>query len=225
MILGVLLVWPFASAQAKVGFSSIVIDASTGVVLSEMNADVPNHPASLTKIMTLYLTFEALKEGRVRLDSVLPVSEHAANQDPSKLGLNPGDAITVENLILGVVTKSANDAAVTLAEGIGGSESAFADRMSKKARELGMNATEFRNASGLPNPNQVTTARDMSILAQAVLRDFPQYYHYFGTPRFTYEGQVFENHNKLLKSLCGRRWNQNRIHSHLRIQSRRFGGA
>ena len=203
MILGVLLLWPFTSAHAKVGFSSIVIDASTGVVLSEMNADVPNHPASLTKIMTLYLTFEALKESRIRLDSVLPVSEHAANQDPSKLGLNPGDAVTVENLILGVVTKSANDAAVTLAEGIGGSESAFADRMSKKARELGMNATGFRNASGLPNPNQVTTARDMSILAQAVLHDFPQYYHYFSTPRFNYEGQVFENHNKLLKSYAG----------------------
>lgn len=185
------------------GYSSIVVDAASGEVIHEMNADVGNYPASLTKIMTTYLTFEALKSGRITLKTQFPVSEHASVQAPSKLGLNAGDTISVENAILGVVTKSANDAAVVLAEGIGGSEQAFAEKMTAKARVLGMNATYFHNASGLPDPDQVTTARDMSVLARAVLRDFPEYYHYYSTPQFTYDGHVFENHNRMLRTYRG----------------------
>jgi D-alanyl-D-alanine carboxypeptidase len=168
-----------------------------------MNADVANYPASLTKVMTLYLTFEALKAGKIQLNTPITVSEHASVQAPSKLGLEPGESITVENLILGVVTKSANDAAVALAEELGGSESAFAEKMTAKARALGMAATEYRNASGLPDPDQVTTARDMSRLARAIIRDYPQYYHYFSTPQFTYDGHVFENHNRMLRTYAG----------------------
>ena len=184
-------------------YSSIVVDAGTGEVLHEMNADVANYPASLTKIMTLYLTFDALKAGRISLDDEIPVSDHASIQAPSKLGLEPGQSISVKNAILGVVTKSANDAAVALAEFVGGDESEFAEKMTAKARALGMPATVFHNASGLPDPDQVTTARDMSTLAQAILRDFPEYYHYFSTAQFTYEGHVFENHNHMLRTYHG----------------------
>jgi len=193
----------FAVRPALAGYSSIVIDDTTGDVLHEMNADVANYPASLTKIMTLYLAFTALQEGRLSLGDTVTVSEHASVQAPSKLGLEPGDKVTVRNLILGMVTKSANDAAVALAETLGGSESAFAAKMTAKARALGMTATEFKNASGLPDPDQVTTARDMAVLAHAVIHDFPQYYHFFGTPRFTYEGHVYGNHNRLLRTYKG----------------------
>jgi D-alanyl-D-alanine carboxypeptidase len=188
---------------AFAGYSSIVVDDATGDVIHEMNADVANYPASLTKIMTLYLTFEALNEKRISLDQAVPVSEHASIQAPSKLGLEPGDTVLLQDAILGVVTKSANDAAVVLAEAVGGSESAFAQMMTVKARDLGMTATEFRNASGLPDPDQVTTARDMALMARAVMRDFPQYYHFFRTPQFTFDGHVFENHNRLLKTYAG----------------------
>ncbi len=188
---------------AEAGYSSILLDASTGEVLSDMNADITNYPASLTKVMTLYVTFEALKSGRITLDTVLPVSDWAASQAPSKLGLAPGYGITVQDAILGVVTKSANDAATALAEGVGESESTFVDKMNAAAQKLGMGSTVFRNASGLPDPDQVTTARDMSTLAVAVLRDFPEYYHFFGTPYFNYEGHVFENHNRMLKTYKG----------------------
>ena len=184
-------------------YSSIVVDAGTGEVLHEMNADNANYPASLTKMMTLYLTFEALKAGRISLDDAVPVSDHASIQAPSKLGLEPGQTITIEDAILGIVTKSANDAAVVLAEAVGGNETDFAKTMTTKARALGMPATVFQNASGLPDPDQVTTARDMATLAQAVLRDFPEYYHYFATRQFTYEGHVFENHNHLLRTYSG----------------------
>jgi D-alanyl-D-alanine carboxypeptidase len=188
---------------AYAGYSSVVIDDTNGDMLHEMNADVANYPASLTKIMTLYLAFEALAENRISLKEPVTVSDYASVQAPSKLGLEPGESIAVENLILGIVTKSANDAAVALAEAVAGSESAFAQKMTAKAHQLGMTATEFRNASGLPDPDQVTTARDMAILARAVLHDFPQYYHYFGTPRFAYNGMVFENHNRMLKTYAG----------------------
>src|SRR5262249_46661462 len=149
-------------------YAAIVIDADTGAVLHAVDADEQTYPASLTKMMTLYLTFEALAKHRLQLEHRLPVSEHAAQMAPSKLSLKPGASIRVEDAVLGVVTKSANDAAVVLAEGLAGSEEAFAQMMTQRARALGMNRTYFENASGLPNTNQVTTARDMALLGRAL---------------------------------------------------------
>jgi len=177
---------------------SIVIDAETGRILSEMNADAITYPASLTKMMTLYLTFEALNAGRLRLDQYLPVSTEAASKSPTKLHLVPGDSVQVHDLILGIVTKSANDAAAVLAEGLAGSEPAFADRMTAKARQLGMTSTIYRNASGLPDPEQRTTARDVAQLALALYHDFPREYRYFATREFFFRGRVILTHNHLL---------------------------
>ena len=177
---------------------SIVIDVETGRVLSEMNADAITYPASLTKMMTLYLTFEALNAGRLRLDQYLPVSTEAASKSPTKLHLVPGDSVQVHDLILGIVTKSANDAAAVLAEGLAGSEPAFADRMTAKARQLGMTSTVYRNASGLPDPEQRTTARDVAQLALALYHDFPREYRYFATREFFFRGRVILTHNHLL---------------------------
>ena len=177
---------------------SIVIDADTGRVISEMNADSITYPASLTKMMTLYLTFEALNSGRLRLDQSLPVSSEAASKSPTKLHLVPGDSVQVHELILGVVTKSANDAAAVLAEGLAGSEPAFADRMTARARQLGMTSTVYRNASGLPDPEQRTTARDVAQLALALYHDFPREYRYFATRQFFFRGRVIPTHNHLL---------------------------
>lgn len=190
-----------ASAGAK--YASIVIDAETGEVLHAANPDDRNYPASLTKMMTLYLAFEALEQGRLKLDTRLPVSKHAAAQAPSKLGLQPGESIAVRDIILGLVTKSANDAAVVMAEGIAGSEPVFAERMTQKAHELGMANTTFRNASGLPNSEQVTTVRDLAKLSQALLKRFPQYYKYFSTEDFAYKGAVYHNHNQLMQGFEG----------------------
>src|SRR6201994_610569 len=177
---------------------SIVIDTETGRVLSEMNADAITYPASLTKMMTLYLTFEALNSGRLRLDQYLPVSSEAASKSPTKLHLVPGDSVQVHDLILGIVTKPANDAAAVLAEGLAGSEPAFADRMTAKARQLGMTNTVYRNASGLPDPEQRTTARDVAQLALALYNDFPREYRYFATREFFFRGRVILTHNHLL---------------------------
>ena len=177
---------------------SIVIDAETGRVLSEMNADAITYPASLTKMMTLYLTFEALNSGRLRLDQYLPVSSEAASKSPTKLHLVPGDSVQVHDLILGIVTKSANDAAAVLGEGLAGSEPAFADLMTAKARQLGMTSTVYRNASGLPDPDQHTTARDVAQLALALYHDFPREYRYFATRQFFFRGRVILTHNHLL---------------------------
>jgi D-alanyl-D-alanine carboxypeptidase len=177
---------------------SIVIDAETGRVLSEMNADAITYPASLTKMMTLYLTFEALNSGRLGLDQNLPVSSEAASKSPTKLHLVPGDSVQVHDLILGIVTKSANDAAAVLAEGLAGSEPAFADRMTAKARQLGMTGTVYRNASGLPDPEQRTTARDVAQLALALYHDFPREYRYFATRQFLFRGRLIVTHNHLL---------------------------
>ncbi len=176
----------------------IVIDAETGRVLSEMNADAITYPASLTKMMTLYVTFEALNSGRLRLDQYLPVSTEAASKSPTKLHLVAGDSVQVHDLILGIVTKSANDAAAVLAEGLAGSEPAFADRMTAKARQLGMTNTIYRNASGLPDPEQRTTARDVAQLALALYHDFPREYRYFATREFFFRGRVILTHNHLL---------------------------
>jgi D-alanyl-D-alanine carboxypeptidase len=173
------------------------MDAATGAVLYEDDADAQRYPASLTKIMTLYLLFEAVDAKRVTFDTRFPVSARAANQDPTKLGLKPGETIAVRDIILGLVTKSANDAAVVAAEGLAGSEPAFAAKMTEKARQLGMQNTLFRNASGLPDPQQKTTARDLGMLARAMLKNFPHHYHFFDTPSFTYNGITHANHNRL----------------------------
>lgn len=185
------------------GSSAIIVDANTGKVLYEDNADALRHPASVTKIMTLYLLFEQLEAGKLRLDSNLQVSAKAASQQPSKLGVKAGSSIEVEDAIKALVTRSANDVAVVIAENLGGTESDFADMMTAKARALGMNRTVFRNASGLPNPNQVTTARDLSILGRAVQDRFPRQYKYFSTRTFYYRGQAIGNHNRLLGRVEG----------------------
>src|SRR5271154_3536269 len=163
-----------ASQSKRADYTSIVIDAETGNIVSEQNADAPNYPASLTKMMTLYLLFEALDKGRIKLDTPLSVSAYAAGQEPAKLGLQAGETVAVHDAILGRVTRSANDAAVVIAEGLAGSEDAFAQRMTAKAHALGMTNTTFRNASGLPDPGQMTTARDLSKLARALYHDFPE---------------------------------------------------
>ena len=178
---------------------SIVIDADTGQVLGQMNADAITYPASLTKMMTLYLTFEALNAGKLQLNQYLPVSAEAANKSPTKLHLLPGDSVQVQDLILGVVTRSANDAAAVLAEGMAGSEWAFAERMTQKAWQLGMTTTVYRNASGLPDPEQYTTARDVAQLALALYHDFPREYRYFATRQFYFRGNFITNHNRLLE--------------------------
>ncbi len=181
----------------------IVIDAANGQVLSENNADARNYPASLTKIMTLYLAFEALETGVIDFDQEFRVSRHAASRAPSKLGLRPGQMISVRDLVLAMITKSANDAAVAMAEGLAGSEQAFAERMNQKAQALGMADTHFRNASGLAIADQYTTARDFANLSRALYRDFPKEYAFFGTESFTFKGRTFETHNHLMEEFQG----------------------
>jgi D-alanyl-D-alanine carboxypeptidase len=184
-------------------FSSIIVDANSGATLTASNPDASRHPASLTKIMTLYLLFERLESGKMTLDTQMPVSEHASEQAPTKLGLRPGQGIRVEDAIKGIVTRSANDAAVVIAEAIGGDEEDFCKLMTRKARALGMTKTVYVNASGLPDDAQITTARDQSILGRAIQDRFPRYYHYFSTEAFNYHGQSIRNHNHLLGSVDG----------------------
>lgn len=184
-------------------YASIVIDAATGAVISERNPDKILHPASLTKMMTLYLTFEALQQGTIRKTQRLNVSSNASIQPPSKIGLEPGDTIRVEDAILSLVTRSANDISVVLAEGIGGSEARFARMMTAKAKQLGMRNSSFVNPHGLHNPLQITTARDMAILSRALMRDFPTEYRYFKTNKFVYAGNTYRNHNRMLDSYEG----------------------
>ncbi|MBP7335506.1 D-alanyl-D-alanine carboxypeptidase [Niveispirillum sp.] len=184
------------AALAK--YASIIIDAKTGEVLHEASADTRNFPASMTKMMTLHLVFDALNTGKIRLNQQLPVSRHASTMEPSKLGLQPGDSITTEQCIQALVTKSANDCAVVLAEALGGSEPNFARMMTDRARQLGMTRTTFRNASGLPNAGQLSTARDFARLAQSLIYDHSKYYSYFSASSFTYKGVVHRNHNRLM---------------------------
>jgi D-alanyl-D-alanine carboxypeptidase len=184
-------------------FSSIVVDGNSGATLSANNPDASRHPASLTKIMTLYLLFERLDAGKIKLDTEMPVSEHAAEQAPTKLGLRPGQTIRVEDAIKGLVTRSANDAAVVIAEAIAGDEDDFAKLMTRKARMLGMSRTVYRNASGLPDDEQVTSARDQSTLGRAIQDRFPRYYRYFSTVSFTFRGHSISNHNHLLGTVEG----------------------
>jgi len=184
-------------------YADIVVDANSGTVLHATNPDASRHPASLTKIMTLYLLFEQLEAGKLKLDSALKVSAEAAGQSPTKLGLKPGSTLAAEEAIKGMVTRSANDAAVVVAEAIAGSESDFAKLMTRKAQALGMKGTVYKNASGLPNDDQVTTARDQAILGRAIQERFPRYYKYFSIRSFTFRGQSISNHNHLLGKVDG----------------------
>lgn len=191
------------AASADNRYASFVIDLETDEVLHSRHADEPRYPASLTKVMTLYLLFDELKAGRLTLDTRLPVSRVAASQPPSKLGLRQGSTITVRSAINALVTKSANDVAVVVAEKLGGSESRFAALMTVKARSLGLTRTNFYNASGLPDARQVSTARDMATLAEAMLTDHADYYHYFSQTSFSWGDASYRNHNKLLGSVDG----------------------
>ena len=184
-------------------FSSIIVDANSGGTLQATNADSLRHPASLTKIMTLYMLFERLESGKIKLDSTMDVSENASEQAPTKLGLKPGQSLRVEDAIKGLVTRSANDASVVIAESIGGSEEEFAKAMTRKARALGMSKTTYKNASGLPDEEQVTTARDQAVLGRAIQDRFPKYYRYFATDAFNYRGRVIRSHNRLLGRMEG----------------------
>ena len=192
-----------AAESYQPSYSSIVVDINSGEVMQASNADAPRHPASLTKIMTLYMLFERLEQGKIKLQTELPVSAHAAVQAPSKLGLKPGETIRVETAIRAIVTKSANDVAVIVAEALGGDEPSFAKLMSAKARALGMTQTTYRNASGLPDEEQITTARDQALLGRAIQDRFPSYYHYFATRTFDYRGKSIRNHNHLLGVVDG----------------------
>lgn len=184
-------------------YKAIVVEADTGKVLFSRYADKRHYPASLTKMMTLYLTFKAIESGALTFGKQLHVSKRAAGQTPSRIGLKAGQKIAVEDAILAIVTKSANDAATVLAEVLADTEVKFAKKMTETAKRLGMKNTVFRNASGLPNQRQISTARDLARLAQALLSEFPQYYHYFSTMKFTWGKRTYENHNKLLKTYKG----------------------
>ena len=197
------LIFLLSGESAEARYAAFVIDVESGRVLHETNADTRNHPASLTKMMTLYMLFEALQDGRVTADQELKVSRRAAGMPNSKLGLKRGETINADDAILALVTKSANDVAVVIAETLAPTESEFAQMMTKKAKALGMNRTSFRNASGLYNRRQLSTARDMAILAQALIRDFPERYKTFSVRTFSHNGRVYRNHNKLLRSYQG----------------------
>jgi D-alanyl-D-alanine carboxypeptidase len=179
-------------------YEAIVVDAETGQVLRQLNPDAVTYPASLTKMMTLYLTFEAINQGRLRIDQYVQVSAMAAAHAPSKLGFEPGEWVMVRDLILGVVTKSANDAAAVLAETLGGTEANFAGLMNQKAQQLGMTRSHYSNASGLPDPEQLTTARDIARLALALYHDFPREYRYFSVKQFDFQGQLVNGHDHIL---------------------------
>jgi len=194
---------PIHGPNYRPPYAAIVIDDKSGFVLHEVSADELRHPASLTKIMTLYLLFEQLEAGKLSLDTELPISTRAALQNPTKLGLKANQTIKVEDAIKGLVTKSANDAAVVVAEAIGGSEEEFAKLMTLKARMLGMTSTTYVNASGLPAEEQITTARDQAVLGRAIQHRFPVYYQYFATPSFRYKGAEMRNHNNLLGQVKG----------------------
>jgi D-alanyl-D-alanine carboxypeptidase len=184
-------------------FASIVVDGNSGELLQSSNPDAMRHPASLTKIMTLYLLFERLDAGKIKLDTPLKISAHAAEQAPSKLELKPGQTIAVEDAIKAVVTKSANDVAVAIAENLADDEESFARLMTQKARALGMSHTTYVNASGLPDDEQITSARDQALLGRAIEDRFPRYYRYFSTHSFTYHGEAMRNHNHLLGAVDG----------------------
>lgn len=193
----------FSSSAWAIKYAALVIDAHTGKVLHAHNANDQVPPASLTKMMTLYILFEELEAKRLTLNSTIKVSKNAAKQPPTKLGVAAGGTIRVKDAMLAMITRSANDMSVAIAERISGTETAFVERMNHRARSLGLSRTHFGNTSGLPHKQQVTTATDMAHLSQALLKRFPAYYHYFGTKAFVYNGQKIRNHNKLLDRVEG----------------------
>ncbi|UEM22194.1 D-alanyl-D-alanine carboxypeptidase [Skermanella mucosa] len=197
------LLFPLRAEAAPPPYAELLIDPATGVVLHAQNPDLPTQPASLTKMMTLFLAFDSLDKGELTLDQFIPVSRRAQNMSPSKLGLVAGTSIRVEDAILGLVTRSANDAAVVLAEAIGGTEEGFAEMMTTKARIIGMRNTTFLNASGLPNARQKTTARDIATLSQALIRTHTRHYPYFSRSSFSYNGAVVRSHNRLMNRYDG----------------------
>lgn len=192
-----------ALAAKNPRYAGIVVDATTGEVLYQSSADSPKYPASLTKMMTLYMLFEAIERGDLTLDSKLVASKRAAQQPATNLALKPGSTLTVDEAIRALIIRSANDVATVVAETLGGTESGFAQMMTKRAHELGMANTTFRNASGLPDKGQKSTARDLATLAIALMRDFPQYYHYFSTTSFVYNGRTYKTHNRLMLNYPG----------------------
>ncbi len=198
-----LLALPYCASAEDVRYSSLVIDANTGAVLHQENAGKLRYPASLVKMMTLYLAFQSLERGTLTMNTPLKVSMHAAAQKPSSIGLRPGQTISVQDAINAVIIKSANDASVVLAEAVGGNEPQFAAQMTRMAKTLGMNHTNFANASGLPNNNQITTAYDIARLAVALKRDYPQYYPLFARSSFTYNGHTIFSHNRVTKNYRG----------------------
>lgn len=189
------------AAESK--YAAIVVDANTGEVLYAKRADSPRYPASITKVMTLYLAFEAISEGRLKPTDLITVSARAASQPPTKLGLAAGEQISVDDAMRAIAVKSANDMAVALAEHLGGTEQRFAALMTLRGQELGMTNTRYVNASGLPDSRQISTARDIAILSRAVMRDYPQYYSYFSLRSFTFRGVTVSNHNHLLSQMWG----------------------
>lgn len=199
--LAAVLAAPATSAFA--GHATLIADAATGQVLESENADVQNYPASLTKMMTLYLTFEALHKGVLHWDDKIVLSENAESKEPFKFAIGAGKMITVNEAVLGMIVLSANDAAVAVAEKLGGSEAAFGEIMTAKARALGMNNTVFRNPAGLPDPQQMTTAADMAKLAVALMRDYPEDYKLFSTRTFKFRGMKFHGHNRVMTRYPG----------------------
>jgi D-alanyl-D-alanine carboxypeptidase (penicillin-binding protein 5/6) len=192
-----------AAPRGEPKYAAMVIDATSGEVLYARHADSPRYPASITKVMTLYLVYEALASGQLELDDYVTVSPRAAAQPPSKLGLAAGQRLTVEDAIYALSLRSANDIAVALAEKVAGTEARFAALMTLRAQELGMDRTRFVNASGLPDSRQISSARDIAILSRAILRDHPQYYHYFSTRNWEFRGRAIRNHNGLLGRMPG----------------------
>lgn len=184
-------------------YASLVLDADTGEILSQSNADKKLHPASLTKVMTLLMVFEALDQGRIKLYDKIPISKYAASMSPSKIGLPAGSTIRVKDAILALVTKSANDISAAIAEHLAGTEGNFARKMTARAQELGMTSTRFKNAHGLHHPDQISTARDMARLARFVILRYPEYYRYFSTKNFNYQGRSYRNHNRLMETYKG----------------------
>ncbi len=187
-----------SEATYRARFAALVVNADDGQILYEVNAEEIRHPASLTKMMTLYLLFEAMKRGKLDMDSRLSVSSKAAAAPPTNIDLIPGDQITVKTAIESLIVRSANDVAMVVAEGLGGSQAEFADMMNAKARQLGMNDTNFENPSGLPDDQQVSTAYDLARLGIALKRDFPEYYQWFSITEFEFRGRYYEGHNRLL---------------------------
>lgn len=204
LVLAILFILSLANpVQANPRYAAIVIDADTGEVLHETNADARRYPASLTKMMTLYMLFEAVEQRKMTLDTRMRVSAHAGSMPQTNINLKKGDTISVREAIPALIVRSANDVAAVVAEALGGTEANFGRMMTEKARKLNMRATTFRNASGLPHGEQRTTARDMATLSTRLMKDFPQHYHYFSTQSFRYKGITYNSHNRMVRNTQG----------------------